>query len=233
MAKTNIPLLISLIIISVLILGFGFLQIRGAIFAPFFRPPAPKELTQAEILAELRTRDTDKDRLSDFDEKFIHATSPYIADTDSDGFSDYEEVMAGSNPLDPASTPYNKKEVSEESPLEKTFELPEEQGFVPGKGPSAEEIRNLLVTRGGLSREVVDNLDDKTLIKLYNETKEETGIDLERLEVPQEVERLFSNLDITELRRLLIKEGADPEMLEKLDDETLRLLFLQAFQQQF
>lgn len=49
--------------------------------------------------------DTDGDGLSDGDEVFKYHTNPLKADTDGDGFSDGEEVKAGSDPLDPLSTP--------------------------------------------------------------------------------------------------------------------------------
>jgi hypothetical protein len=49
--------------------------------------------------------DTDGDGLSDGDEVLKYHTNPLKADTDGDGFSDGEEVKAGSDPLDPLSTP--------------------------------------------------------------------------------------------------------------------------------
>jgi hypothetical protein len=49
--------------------------------------------------------DTDGDGLTDFEEVFIYHTDPLNPDTDGDGFSDGLEVLFGSNPLDPNSTP--------------------------------------------------------------------------------------------------------------------------------
>lgn len=49
--------------------------------------------------------DTDGDGLSDGDEVLKYHTNPLKADTDGDGYSDGEEVKAGSDPLDPLSTP--------------------------------------------------------------------------------------------------------------------------------
>jgi len=48
--------------------------------------------------------DPDQDRLGDGGE-FLAGTSPFVVDTDGDGFDDSSEVAAGSDPLDPASSP--------------------------------------------------------------------------------------------------------------------------------
>ncbi len=47
-----------------------------------------------------KEKDTDRDGLSDYDERYIYGTSPYDQDSDNDGYSDYDEVKAGTDPLD-------------------------------------------------------------------------------------------------------------------------------------
>ena len=231
--KTKI---ILFIIFGLLIIAFGFWQIRSAIYAPFKLAKYAKPPTTEEVLAALKSQDTDKDGLNDFDEKFVYQTSPYLTDSDSDGFSDKDEITAKTNPLDPKSTPENKI-LTTETPLEEmVFEAPSigtsEPAAVSGGEVSVQEIKDLLVTKGGLSKDLVDKLDDNTLKKLYNETKKETGIDLNTLETPNDLLGRFSNLDVQQLRQLLISQGIDPKMLEGIDDETLKSLFLQALQQQ-
>jgi uncharacterized repeat protein (TIGR01451 family) len=49
--------------------------------------------------------DTDGDGLTDYEEVFKYHTDPLDSDTDGDGFSDGIEVLFGSDPLDPLSTP--------------------------------------------------------------------------------------------------------------------------------
>jgi hypothetical protein len=48
--------------------------------------------------------DSDDDKLSNLDE-FYYQTDPNLKDTDNDGYDDYEEIKAGTDPLDPKSKP--------------------------------------------------------------------------------------------------------------------------------
>jgi hypothetical protein len=49
--------------------------------------------------AKEKVTDTDLDGLSDYDEKNLYGTSPYLSDTDSDGIDDKTEVTSGTDPL--------------------------------------------------------------------------------------------------------------------------------------
>ncbi len=49
--------------------------------------------------------DSDADSLTDTEESDIYGTDPYSADTDGEGASDFDEVYAGTDPLDPSSFP--------------------------------------------------------------------------------------------------------------------------------
>lgn len=53
---------------------------------------------ESAAITKEKASDTDKDTISDYDEKNIYATSPYIADTDSDGLRDDVEITTGSDP---------------------------------------------------------------------------------------------------------------------------------------
>jgi len=84
----------------------------------------------------------------------------------------------------------------------------------------------------------VENILDEDLIKLYNETKKETGISLEELskqtvksENLSETKKMLQGMDPQILRQLLISQGVDAKMLETISDEDLKNLFLQTLGQ--
>lgn len=58
--------------------------------------PEPDPLTLEYLMSlsdeELMERDSDGDGLSDYDEIYVHETSPLNPDTDEDGLSDYDEI---------------------------------------------------------------------------------------------------------------------------------------------
>ncbi len=223
--KSKILSLSFLSALSLFILVLGFLQIRGTIYGPFrgFKKSNTEKkmtLTQEEILSVLseqaKQEDTDKDGLSDYDEVYVHKTSPYIEDSDSDAFSDAEEVEAGSDPLNSFSTPYRQGKDTESNLSEDSMpQVTENEQF------SSEDIRNFLI-QAGIDKEILDNIDDNELKKLYNNTKEETGIDPQDLGLPSSPE-----VDISLLRQSLIDEGVDALMLEQIDDDTLKAMFLE------
>ncbi len=227
-SKTDTRLIIFLIIIGFSAVFLGYIQFKGTIYSPFKQGPIEElELPdQAEVFAILSEQDTDGDGLSDFDERFVYQTSVYITDSDSDSFSDKEEVDAQSDPLNPESTPYRTPSVSEEA-ISEPVSSPVNPDNQEEK-TSIQEIRDLLINQAGLSQEIVDKLDDKTLENLYNETKQETGIDLKQLQAPDDQQRQFLDLDPSYIRQLLIEQGVDKNMLDSVDDETLKSMFLQS-----
>jgi len=250
LATINLPLLF-LIGFAILSVGFGWWKIRHNIFSPFTGLKMVATTISPEEQLRILTQDTDKDGLPDIQEQSI-GTSAYLADSDSDGFSDKEEVVVDSSPLNPNSTPQNKGGSKEPVVLEEVVGVatvgPEETGIIPrGKilsEPSPSEIRKILVEQAGLSPEIVDKVDDETLIKLYNETKAELGVglreiagsdlDFSKLISPLSTggsdKDFFNLLTGSQIRELLIEAGADKKMLEGINDETLKTLFLEAIE---
>lgn len=92
------------------ILGFGGVILGFLSFGANIRRPFELRLAEAPKGFELesqrlareeeesKTRDTDTDGLSDYDELRVFRTSPYLKDTDSDGFDDKQEAFTGNDP---------------------------------------------------------------------------------------------------------------------------------------
>lgn len=106
MDKERKTALIILSIFSVIIVVALFLNLYGGIRNPLdYKKIAAKNNKNNPIATtstdknalssentELKTKDTDGDGISDWDELFIYATSPYLEDSDGDGLDDNEEI---------------------------------------------------------------------------------------------------------------------------------------------
>lgn len=147
-------------------------------------------------LAEQKTKDTDGDELTDYDELYIYKTSPYLADSDSDGLDDKAEVFAGQDPNCPAGKECGAFFASADAagstltatdlvegipgstvtPPEAGLES-EEQLVDFLNQMSANEIRSQLIA-GGIPEETLNMIDDESLMQLFAQTlgqMEESG----------------------------------------------------------
>ncbi|BFD24807.1 MAG: hypothetical protein JST_000114 [Candidatus Parcubacteria bacterium] len=174
----------SLSFLAVAILAAWFWQFNSRLTQPF--TPSEEELALAQQAAEEkeaaalieRTKDTDNDGLTDWDEINIYKTSPYLVDTDGDGLSDFDEVRKGIDPLcaegancglltsNPESIVTPGAEITVETPAS----LIDEELLIlalSGQG-DADTIRQILL-QGGASPEQVDLLSDEDLLLMYEE----------------------------------------------------------------
>ena len=91
-----------LLVFALMSVSLGILKIRNTLYAPFaLNNKVPANLKdEVNSVDALRFRDTDNDDLTDFDELYVHGTSPYLFDTFAYGMSD-KEVIAKGLPLCP------------------------------------------------------------------------------------------------------------------------------------
>jgi hypothetical protein len=152
-------------------------------------------------VASQRTKDTDKDGLTDFDELNIHGTSPYIEDSDSDGIPDGQEVAASQDPncptgqdcqlmAEPATTAKGEEEVGQmNSELQKTAD-----SFENNKEGAA-QASGLL---GAGSAPVGASTDLQSAEKIMQGQGDAAG-----------------------LRQMLLSSGMDKTVLDQISDEEL------------
>jgi hypothetical protein len=141
----------------------------------------------------LKTKDTDSDGLSDYDELNIYKTSPYLDDSDSDGTKDKEEVDNGKDPNCPEGTDCYGQNAPTEG----------DTSAVPQNNQDNSPLNNLLQLGGGLSGSQGTSL-----------TADNSGnVDVEAL--------LGKELDAPTLRQLLLQAGMKQEVLDKISDEDL------------
>ena len=221
------------ILVGILAIVLGSWHLFSGIKNAFVFSPIVLE-DKSGVIENLNSiKDTDSDGISDYDERYIYGTSPYLADTDSDGISDYDEILAGQEPLctgdECISDNQEDSNVSELYPLEKI---------------SLDDLKSELI-KAGYSPEEVNKLSEEDLNFIYAEaeksinnedyvypsmnTGREEGSVEESTPSAEELEQL-QNLSIDQIKELLIQGGVTTEQLESVSDKDLRKIYLETLQ---
>lgn len=166
------------------------LQIANYLSGDTFVPTSTRE--QQELEAS-KSRDTDGDELTDYDELSVYKTSPYLTDSDSDGFDDKTEVFSGNDPTCPKEkdcSVVTEEVVPEDTSMtglieafgnsasilasgEFDFENPEDvENFF--KQATLQEIRNALI-QAGVPKEDLDQISDEELSAFFNSTLQQAS----------------------------------------------------------
>ena len=242
---------IALVVIGGLTLLLGVFNIRQTIKATFFGELGASDVTlnQAEQnqLNNLRFKDTDSDGVTDYDELYVYNTSPYLADSDSDGTDDNTEIAAGTDPncngADCMQIRTGNQTVSTNTAPSGTVNTSSTTNTaVAGTAgtPTTAEIRQTLLN-AGVAQEMLDQIDDATLLQLYQETLTETSatpgttntatdanyadlLEDESITSTQDLE----NLTPDQIRQLLISSGIDEAILNQVSDADLLVIYKQA-----
>jgi hypothetical protein len=224
-------ILFTLIGASALVLGV--MNTGQSIFDPLkVDPSATQQFSEAvnggntnAAIEALKSKDTDGDGLSDYDEIYIYHTSPYIKDSDSDGIPDGVEVKNGTDPncpqgqdcgtpapinanapaSDAADTNQGSSDAATLNGLMNSYETGASGGtdaavtndnapaLAPDAGtgtiPTADvtdaaQIRALLKQQG-LTDDVLNSLDDQTLVQMYNDSAKTVNGSMANINVNQ------------------------------------------------
>ena len=176
-SKKTAVILLSTIAVAILITWFW--QFNSRINNPFNPTPDEKSLAAAnkEIdAAAERTRDTDHDGLSDFEETNNYQTSPFLEDTDGDGINDGQEIALGKDPLCPegsdcslSGSNANSAATSTEVSVKTPEEINQDLLLKALSGSSdAASLRTLLI-QNGASSEDLSKISDADLMASYAE----------------------------------------------------------------
>ncbi len=171
--------------LAAFIVFFWIWQMRAQIRQPFEYEAGDKPNTSdssANLNSFLQERDTDNDGLSDYDEIYIHKTSPYLEDSDSDGLSDKEEISSGGNPNCPQGQTCGSSAPVEPAVSETATGSPSlggEAGDTEITEKQLEEIlsgeidgatlRQLLISTGSATTEDLAGISDEDLLRSYQE----------------------------------------------------------------
>ena len=129
---------------------------------------------------ELKTKDTDSDGLSDYDELNVYGTSPYLKDSDGDSYSDKIEIDSNNDPNCPKGTECRTGQTvpAGSSPQFNELTPPAQGGETSAPPPdlskmTPQELRTLLLATGQVTEDQLKLIDDATLMQMYQETLKE------------------------------------------------------------
>ncbi|MDD4272021.1 MAG: hypothetical protein PHF50_04440 [Patescibacteria group bacterium] len=192
----------GLAVFAVLIVVLWMAQLRSNIYEPFNSSSGQSQVASEEQNRDeaLKTKDTDNDGLSDYDELNMYKTSPYLEDTDGDTLKDGEEIKNNTDPNCP------KGETC--------------SGGLLDNSATADQS-------GGASAAPNDTLN--SLLNQFGATEPQTQSTLNTENLTSDQLDALKNIDAASLRELLIQAGMDKGALDKISDTDLMKSYGETF----
>ena len=252
--------LVAVGVIGLGVLLIGFFQIKAGLMVPYStnfqnsdNNSAPAAKVEAVDLQDedpqlLKQKDTDADGINDFEELYVYETSPYLADSDSDGETDFTEISNNENPNCPVGQNCFLGTVpalsGEAGALSGTSGVAVAASQNPALNVTADELRSIIVQSGKATKEQLAEIDDQTLLDLYQDMLKENPELLNQTATAkgsavtdsvagsaENVEQALQSLQTVtpaQVRKMLLEQGMDPAQVNGIDDATLMELYKQA-----
>jgi hypothetical protein len=174
--------IVLFVVIGASALVLGILNAGKSIGGPFKSGSSANGDSLAQAEAILRSKDTDEDGLSDYDELNVTHSSAYIKDSDSDGIDDGTEANEGTDPNCPKGQNCGVPAPVIENPAGSGIDVnvnagasvSEPSGIGGGTSLPVATPSNITQIRAylkeqGLAEDILNSIDDQTLINMYNE----------------------------------------------------------------
>jgi len=202
---------------------FSVGHIKNSIAKPFQREVS-KKLPEIDLLAhetgldrygtisDLSGKDTDADGLSDYDELEVFFTSPYLGDSDSDGFSDKDEIKAGTHPNCISGTGCDRYSLGSRQTTNDSILLSDAASEEIAPLPFANDLQVYTDSLGGG--------DINSLLSLINSGGVLSQASAPEVQGEPTLEDL-AELDPEVVRELLVSQGIEKEVLDKVTDAEL------------
>ena len=211
---------------TVILVGAVVLIGSGAIFWGDLRhiynvmhpKPLNTSVSESEQITALKTKDTDHDGLSDYDELFYYKSSPYLFSTAGDGISDGTKVSKGENPSCAENTTCNPTPTINLNADSNTALTPE-------------FLRSALKA-AGVAQTTLDTTNDSDLLAIYNNIiSQSTNRNVTTNSISDLTVSDLENLSGSDIRQLLVANGISSATLSTVDDTTLQQIFQQIIAQ--
>ncbi len=158
---------------ALFIIIFWSISFKNSLSQPFAGGTKEAELpigssasnTQDNSQEALKSKDTDGDGLSDWDELYFYKTSPYLADSDSDGINDKAEVDNGTDPNCPEGRDcYDNALLNSDKAVTPTSTVSSQ--FLDSKSNGTDTVTNNSQVNPGNNAQNLDNLDPAQIRQL-------------------------------------------------------------------